>query len=309
MTVLFIVNPASGSGGPVDRLPAIAAGCRRRGISFAVCRTAAAGSAARIIRESMATLPGLDRVVAVGGDGTASEVAAALVGTGLAMGIVPLGTGNDFSRAAGLPDGRDVDACLDVVLNAPPRRIDAARYRTDSESGVFLNAASAGFDAAVTRSARRLKRRLKSRFIYFLAIPAALPDLRFHDIHMEVDGIRLRRRALLAAAANGRRYGGGIRINPDGELDDGRLDLIVYRPASPLQMIATLPSFLKGRHRRLDYIETRRCRSARIMAETPLPVNVDGEMRGATPLEVEVIPGGLTILAPMRAKRSKSLGP
>ena len=298
MTTLFLVNPAAGSGGPVERLPAIEAGCRRRGIAYEVRRTGSAGSAARLVSECMATIPDLDRVAVAGGDGAVTETAAALIGTGLPLGVVPLGTGNDFAGGIGLPRGRDIDACLDVVFNGVPRPIDIARYRTDSENGVYLNVASAGFDAAVTQNALRLKQRINGRLIYLMAIPAALPRLGFHRIDMTVDGIRIRRRALMVAVANGRQYGGGIRINPGAALDDGRLDLIVYRAASPVKIVATLPRFILGRHGRLDYLETRQCRSVRIDAETPLPVNVDGEMKGATPLEIEIVPKGLTILTP-----------
>jgi YegS/Rv2252/BmrU family lipid kinase len=214
------------------------------------------------------------------------------------MGVIPLGTGNDFARGIGLPRGRDLDACVDTIVNGVPRAVDMGRYRTETAEGCFLNVASTGFDAAVTRAALRLKKRIKTPLIYLLAIPAALPDLRFPRVTIDVDGTPWRRRVLMVAVANGARYGGGIRINPAGAPDDGFLDLVIYRAASPVKVVATLPRFLRGRHRRLDQVETIRCRSVRIDGDRPLPVNIDGEVRGTTPLAVEIMPRGLTLLVP-----------
>lgn len=297
MTILFVINPASG-GKPEKRLPAIEAGCRKRGIEYVILRTGPDGLEARNVFQSIAAVRGLDRVAAVGGDGTVTETAAALTGAGLPMGIIPLGTGNDYARGIGLPPGRDIEACLEIVANGVPRRVDIARYRTDAKEGIFLNVASAGFDAAATREAIRFKKRISRPLIYLLGVVAALPALRFSDIAIEADGNRLRRRALMVAVANGRRYGGGIRINPDGAPDDGRLEMVMYRAASPIVMAATLPGFLLDRHRRLDHVETLKCRSVRIEAERPLPVNIDGDIKGTTPLAVDIIPGGLTLLTP-----------
>lgn len=297
MTTLLLVNPASG-GGPEGRLPTIEDAFRDRGVDYIIRRTVPNGGIRRIIADGLKDHPDLDRVAVLGGDGTASDTAAALAGMALPMGIIPLGTGNDFARGIGLPPGRNLDACLDTIANGARRTVDMGRYRTGTKEGGFLNVASTGFDAAVTRVAIRLKKRINTPAIYFLAILAAFPALRFSWFTLEVDGIRLRRRALMVAVANGVRYGGGIRINPSGAPDDGLLDLVIYRAASPVQVVSTLPHFLRGRHGRLAHVETLRCRSARIDGDAPLPVNVDGEIKGTTPLAVDIIPRGLTLLVP-----------
>jgi diacylglycerol kinase (ATP) len=298
MTTLLLVNPASGGGGSEDRLPAIEAALRNRGIEYIIRRTAPGGGTRELIADCLKTRPDLSRVAVTGGDGTASDTAAALAGITLPMGIIPLGTGNDFARGIGLPRGRDVDAWVDIIANGAPNPIDMGRYRTGTAEGCFLNVASTGFDAAVTRAALRLKKRINLPFIYLLAIPAALPALGFSRVTLDVDGIRLKRRVLMVAVANGGRYGGGIRINPAGAPDDGFFDLVTYRAASPVKLVATLPRFLRGDHRRMDQVETMRCRSVRIDGETPLPVNIDGEIKGTTPLAASIVPGGLTLLMP-----------
>ncbi len=298
VTVLFVVNPASGGGGAEARLPAIAAYCRDRGIEAIIRRTSPEVAIGRLVPRILTTISRPDRVVVVGGDGTVTETAAALAAAGLPLAVIPLGTGNDFARGIGMPVGRDLHSLLEFAVSGRYRTIDMARYRTGAGSGIFLNVAGTGFDAAVVEASMRLKRRIRHPLVYLLAILSALPRLGFSDVRIEADGIRRRRRTLLVAVANGRRYGGGIRINPEGTMDDGVLELVIYRAVSPVRMAATLPRFLLGRHRGLGYLETLACRSVRIDADPPLPVHVDGDIRGKTPLRAEILPGGLAVVMP-----------
>ncbi len=246
-------------------------------------------------------IPGLDGVVAVGGDGTALEVALPLVGTSIPLGIIPVGTGNDLARSLGLPPGKGVSEYLEIIAKGSPRPVDVVRYHAGGSGGIFLNVASVGFDAAVTRAAHRMKGWADTSLVYLLALFPALGEFRFADVKIEMDGRGYEGRALMVVLGNGRYYGGGVKINPQGVVDDGFLDLVVLEKVALALLIVRLPELLLGRHDRLPFVRHHRCRSVRIDSPESLPVNVDGEIKGALPFTAEVKARSLNIFLPGRA--------
>jgi diacylglycerol kinase (ATP) len=236
-------------------------------------------------------------VVAVGGDGTVSEVANGLVGTGCALGVIPAGTGNDFVRALRIPD--DPWAAARVAFGGTPRPIDVGEVRTAQGSCYFVNVASYGFDAEVARRARALPFGGSQR--YLVAVLRTLRELRSEPVRLDVDGRRIDQHATLVAIANGHRYGGGLRIAPDAILDDGYFDLCLVRGLSRAAALGLLPRVYWGTHCRHPAVELLRCRQVELSARAALPGQADGEPLGGLPASFLLLPGALQCVVPARS--------
>ena len=293
--VVLLVNPAAG-GGRAGRAADVAqARLRARGLD--VERTAGSDgpSATALAREAVAA--GVDALVVCGGDGLATLALQAVAGTSVPLGLVPAGTGNDLAGALGVPVGDPADAA-DVVADAQVRAVDAVRsVRPGREEPLWwANVASAGFDAAVTERANRL-RWPRGRRRYDLAVLAELRVLRPLPFVVTVDDERHEVEATLVAVGNGPSYGAGMRITPGARLDDGLLDVTVLPPLSRRRLVRLFPLLFSGRHAERDDVLC--LRGARVRVECAQTVAyADGERVGALPLDCEVVPGALRVLVP-----------
>jgi diacylglycerol kinase (ATP) len=237
-----------------------------------------------------------DAIVAVGGDGTVNAAANAITGTDVPIGIVPAGSGNDLARALGLPVG-DLDASLAqllVSLQMTPRTIDLGRAG-DGPGALFASVLSAGFDAIVNERADRLRfptgpaRYGVSVFIELAMLQPRAYRLWLDDELHETD-------AVLVAVANGGYLGGGMRIAPGASLDDGLFDVVVVRPLSRLAFVRAFPRVYRGEHLSDPRVSVLRARRVRIEA-ADIVAYADGEPIAPLPLDVEIVPQALRVLA------------
>ena len=287
---LVIVNPAAGGG----RAPAAWERARRQlhlqtGIDCVP--TEAPGHARQLARQAVAR--GVERVVAVGGDGTVSEVAAGLAGTDASLGIVPAGTGNDFSHTLGLP--RQPAAAARLALHGFARRIDLGHVQLADRSATFVNVAGCGFDAEVVRRTRAA-RGVGGTLPYLLAVLRSVWTFRPRSLRLVLDdGDTLTRRALSVAVAIGPSYGGGLRIAPQAAIDDGLLDVCLIGDLHPLELLAVLPRAYRGTHIRHPKVELFRCRELHVESASSEPTGcqADGELVGQLPARFSIQPGGL----------------
>ncbi len=241
---------------------------------------------------------GCRQVVVVGGDGTVHEAVNGILraDTGSALGLIPLGTGNDFAKAVGLPlDWRQ--SCDRVVqqIRTGPRRIDAARCN----DFFFANGIGVGLDARVTQASEKLKWLPGS-----LSYVAALAKVMIDGIPRTVarithDGVRLQQDVSLISVCNGQYIGGVFFIAPAAVNDDGLLQMVVARGVNRRQVIRLAPRVMKGTHTdapEAGFIDGRRFT---IELEDPMPVEADGEVRytDARRLEIEILAGALPVLA------------
>jgi diacylglycerol kinase (ATP) len=244
-----------------------------------------------------AVADGADALVVVGGDGMVSLGINIVAATDTPLGIVPTGTGNDMARTLEIPLD-NTDAAIGILLEAitrEPRRIDAGRVRHGELSTWFGCALSAGFDAVVNERANNMSRpRGNSR--YTLAILREIITLKPLEYELVVDGVAQSTRALLISVSNGRSIGGGMRITPDSELDDGMLDLFVVTPMSRLAFLRVFPKVFSGTHTNLPQVHISRVKSVSISAPNVIAY-ADGERIGALPVQVDVAPGALLVLA------------
>lgn len=328
--IIHAVTPPAGGNGPSDAntpydggQPAPGPGARRR-IALAVNpaasfgRTSSAGDeAARIFtaagldvvvlrRDSYAALrtavdetlaSGVDALVVVGGDGMVHLGVNALAGLDVPLGIMPAGTGNDVARLLDLPLHDTVAASARVLtaLGSGGRRIDAGRITAGGKTTWFAGVVSAGFDAAVNERANSWRwPRGKSR--YNLAMLRELGSFRAIDYTVTADGETWRQGAMLISVANGRSIGGGMRITPDALPDDGLLELFIVKPLSRPGFLAVFPKVFSGRHIGHPAVEIRRVRKVRLEADNVVAY-ADGERIARLPLDIDVVPGALRVLA------------
>ena len=291
MKVRAILNPRAGVAAHRTR-EAVERG-RPGWDDFAVWLTQAPGHATELAREAVAS--GADVVVAVGGDGTVNEVARGLMGTGTALGIVPVGSGNGLARALRLP--LEPARALEALERGVARPMDVGRLN----GRPFLNVAGTGFDAVVGHAFHEHGKRGGRRGLlgYVRLSLRELLAYRPTPLTLECAGERLEIAPFVVTFANGVQYGSAAVLNPGARLDDGRLEIVVLDHAPlPRLLFGGLRMFVGGVERTPGY---RRLggTAAAITSREPLAVHVDGDpIAPATRIDVDLVPLALRILAP-----------
>ena len=250
-----------------------------------------------------ASLSNLDGLVVVGGDGAVHLAVNVVAGTGLPLGVVPAGSGNDIARSLRLPRGvPEAVAGIDRALRGTPRTIDAVQVGAPDREAVewFVGVLSCGLDAAVNARANAY-RWPKGHARYLRAVLAELPRFRPYGYRVTLDEGTWASPGTLVAAANVPWFGGGLQIAPDASLTDGLLDVVVAGPFTVAGAAGIFPRLYAGTHLRHRRIEVHRSRSVLIEHEPRLgghpPVAfADGERIGPLPLHARVVAGALRIL-------------
>ncbi len=240
---------------------------------------------------------GTDAFVVVGGDGVIRLALQVLAHSGIPLGIIPAGTGNDHAREYAIPTG-DPAAAVDVIAAGKTETVDLGHIRgADGSSTWFGTVAATGFDSLVSDRGNRM-RWPHGRMRYNLAIVAELSKLRPLPFRLVFDGEReVVTDLTLAAFGNTRSYGGGMLICPDADHADGLLDVTMVRAGSRTQLIRLFPTVFKGTHIDLDQVSTDRART--ITVESPgINAYADGDFACPLPAEISAVPGALKILVP-----------
>lgn len=286
--IALLTNPTAGGGrGACYRDVAL----RRLRDSGLVVRNIAgrdADEAADLARASVAD--GVDALVVCGGDGLVHLAVQALAETGIPLGIIPAGTGNDVARYLDLPR-RDPVAAADRVVARRTRTLDLAR----SGSRWFVTVMAAGFDAIVNERANQM-RWPRGQMRYNLATVAELRTFRPLPYTLDLDGATRRVDAMLVAVGNGPSFGGGLRITEGALLDDGLLDVVIIKEMSRAKLVRTYPKLFSGTHTTVAEYEHHRVRRVTVAAPG-IVAYADGERFGELPLTVEAAPGALVVLA------------
>ena len=287
---VVVFNPVAGRG---HAARACQAAHDRLGARWEWRPTSGPGHAIEIARQ--AASEGSPVVVACGGDGTAGDVARGVVGSDTALGILPLGTGNDIARNLGIPIDDPVAAC-DIILSCPVRRIDMG-----SINGIpFINNAGTGFDARVMQTMNQSIRFLRGKQAFILATLCTFPLFQPFALTIERDdSVAETFPAMMVSVLNGAVYGGGMKACPAGRVDDEELDVLVLKAMSKLQLLALFPRVIAGTHEGHPAVRLFRASRLRLSCDPPQPLNIDGDVTGSTPAIILVQPAALNVISPV----------
>lgn len=301
--MLLVVNPASRSGLLGRRWPKLEKRLRAALGDFEVEATRGPRDAVRIAREAVRA--GVDSVVAVGGDGTASEVVNGILGAELGgvarVGLIPFGTGGDLARGLGIP--RDLDAAVAAIASGKTRRIDAGRAQLRGPDGnevstYFVNVASIGISGLVTQLVNAAPKTFGGRFSFLVGSLRGIARWKSRPVVLRLDGEVVYDGALsLAAVANGPWFGGGMNVAPDARFDDGLLDVVFAAGLGRMRLVRLLPTLYSGSH--VSDPEVHLLRGARLEADAApgeVWIELDGEPLGTLPARIEVLPAALNWL-------------
>ena len=245
---------------------------------------------------------GVERLVVVGGDGTVNEVVNGIgAGSRPELAVIPRGTGWDFVRTLGVP--RDLDAAIEVALGGRVREIDLGRVSYRAWSGQdaeawFANVASAGISGAIAKRANESSKALGGKVSYYWSTLAVFFGWRTGEMRVAVDDETRAGRMIDVMVANGRFLGGGMMMCPDAEPDDGLLDVLLIGDVTKRDLAFVLPKTYKGKHLPHPRLELLRGRTITIDADEPLPIELDGEQPGTTPVKIEVVSKALRVVVP-----------
>ncbi len=262
------------------------------------------GDAERIARRYAETGEPL-RIYACGGDGTANEALTGMIGCeNAALGVIPVGTGNDFVRS--FDREREDFLNLQKMVTGDTEKIDILCC----EGHYALNVISAGYDCEVAAQAQKNKRLplMNGSFAYKLAILQCLITKRKHYFRPFADEkeIRLRdgcKTQMLTVASNGKYYGGGIKCSPNAELKDGNIDFMSIPTISVPRFISLLSYFIKGEHidnPKMPFIYHQKCKKLKFIDDKEMKIGIDGEMFYLKDPTVTVMPSAVSVIVPKK---------
>ncbi len=289
-----VVNPTSGRGRGAALGAAAVARLRASGSEVVDLSGDSHAHSTDNARAAVAS-GGIDVLAVVGGDGMAHLGVNACAGTPVALAIIAAGTGNDNARSLGLPI-RQPEQAADLISSGTVRTIDAGRMRTADGDLWWIGVLGGGFDSVVTERAHRWSWP-KGPMRYNLAVARELPVFSAIPYAIEVDGHRVETTAMLVAVGNGPAFGGGMLVLPEAKFDDGLLDVLILHEVSVLEFLRVFPRVFKGTHITHPKIEILRGKKVRLET-TGIMAQADGERFHPMPIDVEVAPGALRVVAP-----------
>jgi diacylglycerol kinase (ATP) len=300
----IILNPTAGGGRARRMSEHILVGLERRGVRATMVATTVPREAVRLGLE--AARAGVDLVVAAGGDGTVHETANGLLRAlaqgvdGPVLGVLPVGSGNDFAKLIGPLD--DLERSLDILVDGELRRFDAAAASWSGAEHWFINAAGTGIDVEVVRQILRKRGGATPGVARYLsAVLRALVRYRAIPLRVTMDDQVVERETMIIAAANGRCIGGGFWICPKAEPEDGRFDICIVSRVSYLGALRALPLIMRGKHEKHPKVEMYRASQVEIEALGPDPLffQMDGELHeppDARTLTLRIVPRALPVM-------------
>lgn len=316
MVYHFVLNPMSGKNykkaqksvkSITDR---IRSACQKRQISYRIYYTTSAGDATEYVRSMVNSTQDRQRFICVGGDGTINEIVnSAPCMPNVEFGVIPYGSGNDFVRNFTKNDlFKDVEAQLDGDTVS----LDLIKYN----DAYCANMINIGFDCSVVQTLNKIK---KMRFTipgFSYASAVFVTLFKKYGTNMKLvfdDGETIDSKLLLTAIGNGKFCGGGFKAAPEALLDDGLMDVAIIKKVSRFTFLSLVSSFKKGKYiykeRAQKYVTYKRVTHFKMEFEEPIPICVDGEIKGAKNIDISVVKNGFNFVVPkgceMKFKKTK----
>ncbi|TET44883.1 diacylglycerol kinase family lipid kinase [Candidatus Aerophobetes bacterium] len=304
MKTKLIVNLVAGRGKVKKLLPAVQRKLKEEGIEYDLVFSRDCGQAK--IFAQQAKEAGYRRIIVCGGDGTVSEVINAIVKTDIALGIIPLGIGNDLARNLGIKKG--IDFACHVLKHGEIKKIDVIKV---GENKYYGGVGGIGFDAEVVSFVNRWKKFIPAMFIYPFYIGAIMMEiavLRPQKVRIKYDENSFSGKVLMVCFGNTGSYARVIKISPFALVDDGLLDICIVKEIGELKIVILFfRSFIKALpfwlpevkiYEEIPGVEVYQARKVYLESDTSLPFHGDAEIISRTPLCLEVVPEALKVIVP-----------
>ena len=296
---VVFVNPAAGGGRTADYLPRIRKIFKAHALPTEFVLTKSAVELEGRARESIASRSRL--LLAMGGDGTFQGLANAAIGSDILLGVLPSGGGNDLAAALGLP--KNPVAAADAVLRGQPRPVDLVRVRTaEGHERLYAGGGGVGLDAEAAGYASGAYRRLPGRLRYVAAALRALRGFSPLQVRAEFPESELpsiESKVLLAGVLNTPTYGAGVRLAPEAQISDGWFDAVFVDDLSLWGVLKLLPRLMQSGDMRIPEVKRIRAKRVKLITDRPCMFHADGEIIGPAPVEIDVVPCAVRMLAPV----------
>jgi len=298
LPTFLIFNPRSGAGKNIKLVPHVIAHFKAKNIPFEYRVTTGPDDARKIASQVKNTF---DIIVAAGGDGTVNEVVNGIGGSNCILGILPLGSGNDFARTMRYP--RHINECLQVLSEQQIRTIDlglieVVNSNSEKKKKYFINSVGIGLDAQVASEAGRINW-IRGLPKYSIAALNVVFGYQAESSVVSSADFESTGKHLLISVGNGKSSGGGFYLTPDALVNDGLLDVCMAKNLTMLDVLKIFPFVFAGKHGRFGKIEMKRAKKLLVRADADLPVHVDGEVIGLNIREVlvEILPAAIKVIA------------
>ncbi|NLY77110.1 MAG: diacylglycerol kinase family lipid kinase [Tissierellia bacterium] len=271
--ILFIVNPIAGGGRTRSLIPMIDEKMQEKEVDYKIVLTSGPKDATLLAREYLDR--GYEKIVAVGGDGTVNEVALGVVDYGRgSLAIIPSGTGNDLARSLNIP--QEADKAIDLILNGQEKSIDIGAVNDK----FFFNIASIGFDAETVKTNEKVKHKVKSGLSYIISLFITLFKYKDIKVELEIDDFITSSEILLIAVGNGKYYGGGVKILPMADVEDGYFHVCLVKKIPKIKLLFFLPTIVNGSHVKVKkYVKIYKAKEIKVKTNVNSYLNIDGELR------------------------------
>lgn len=289
--IYVVTNAKNSEGKNAKKLETVKQVFERAGLEYKFLFTEYAGHAGEICKELTADGKEIT-IVAMGGDGTLHEVLNGIADPEkCTLGVIPLGSGNDFATATGI--ALDVKYAAETVAFKSPKYVDYIELENGLRS---INAVGTGVDVEVLKCAYSGKRRGKGK--YFAALLKTIAKFKSFRCTVTYDGVTEEHDGIIACVGNGTQIGGGIKLFPQADISDGYLDLIVVDFVSKPKLIGALLKLVTGRVNKVKEVKLVRCKSVSITREGDYAIQAEGELYDNVPINARIVSGKLKFFLP-----------
>ncbi|MBK5251414.1 MAG: diacylglycerol kinase family lipid kinase [Peptostreptococcaceae bacterium] len=286
----FVLNPTAGKGRGKKYRDRIEDYEKKHGVEYKIVETEYPGHGEILSRK--ACREGFTYIISVGGDGTLFEVVNGVYGESVSVGIIPCGTGNDFSRTICIPT--NFKKQMDVIHGGNEKWVDVGK----ANDRYFINVFSFGIDALITRETQKIKKYLPGTFAYVAATIKMLMTYKPVEIHMESDDGVFNGKVMLVAFGNGEYYGGGMKITPGASVDSGDFQICIVKALKRTKFLKLFPMVFSGKHVDREEVEVFRAKRILVKSNDKVLLNADGDIIGECPVEVNLLPRSIKIIVP-----------
>lgn len=286
----FVLNPTAGKGQGSKYRDKIEGYEKKYKGEYKIVETEYPGHGEIISRN--ACREGFTHIISVGGDGTLFEVVNGVVGKSVSVGLIPCGTGNDFSRTIGL--SQKFKEQMDVIHGGKIQYMDLGK----ANDRYFINVFSFGIDALITRETQKIKRYLPGTFAYVAATIKILMTYRPVKIHMEFDECVFDGKVMLVAIGNGKYYGGGMKITPGAGVDSGDFQICIVKALKRVEFLKLFPMVFSGKHVNREEVKIFRAKKILVKSSEKVLLNADGDIIGECPVKIDLLTQSIKIIVP-----------